>query len=569
MYVVDCLCVNVSRGLKPVARPFPGFSDLLLLFRKMSGTQECKLVAAIMGKIEHEAHEYERRIEDLHKRICQLQMDPGIEASTVLLSDIHLHRAIRDHFQLKDDEQVDFEMFNNLVRKIMSLSHAFTGMETIESVTLEQANLLLTHEWPSGGAKISRGPNQVEMIKDLLGKGKKQEEKVKWESPFGTHFPDPKKKKNYDFYHNANFKDDDANEDTPEPTQDTDGLMQAKRLELQELVLRLLKAGVISIPFLVWDPESVDKRERDAIRRLGTIFGAYQVQTWFWELVEMLRKFMMVGLLVFISPGEPAQLGVALLITLFFLFAHLILQPFCTPDLNQMQAVSQASLALTLFVGLMTIIDAYIKTEADLAASGPWGLEIKDPVQEMNRLIFSLFAVCVNFTTMALPPLLMMKNLRERMPNIRDVPRLIRKNVAETKETIRTQVHSVLLMLGIVHDAPAAGPDETSKDSSLVASGLSWEEIGKPEQGTEISNHALAAALKKRTTFTQAEWDKFKVANLFVDSFIKVGDRYTTRCVLLCFHVRVGHHVSPWDLPERLIRSIPYCQTGLTRCSAC
>ena len=67
MYVVDCLCVNVSRGLKPVARPFPGFSDLLLLFRKMSGTQECKLVAAIMGKIEHEAHEYERRIEDLHK----------------------------------------------------------------------------------------------------------------------------------------------------------------------------------------------------------------------------------------------------------------------------------------------------------------------------------------------------------------------------------------------------------------------------------------------------------------------------------------------------------------------
>jgi len=35
-------------------------------------------------------------------------MDPGIEASTVLLSDIHLHRAIRDHFQLKDDEQVDW-----------------------------------------------------------------------------------------------------------------------------------------------------------------------------------------------------------------------------------------------------------------------------------------------------------------------------------------------------------------------------------------------------------------------------------------------------------------------------
>ena len=155
------------------------------------------------------------------------------------------------------------------------------------------------------------------------------------------------------------------------------------------------------------------------------------------------------------------------------------------------------------------------------------------------------------------------------MPNIRDVPRLIREQIAATKETVRNQVHSVLLTLGLVHDAPAAGPEETNKDSGIVASGLSWEEIDKPDHGAEISNPALAAALEKQTTFTQAEWDKFEVEKLSVDSFIKVGDRYTTRCVLLCFHVRVGHHVSPWDLPERLIRSIPYCQTGLTRCSAC
>ena len=136
---------------------------------------------------------------------------------------------------------------------------------------------------------------------------------------------------------------------------------EAMRLEMEEKVLQLLRASIISIPLLNWDPESPDKRERDAIRRVGTIFGSYQVQTWFWELSEMLRKFMMVGLLVFISPGEPAQIGVALLITLFFLFAHLILQPFSTPDLNKMQAFAQASLAMMLFVGLMMIMDAYIK----------------------------------------------------------------------------------------------------------------------------------------------------------------------------------------------------------------
>ena len=57
--------------------------------------------------------------------------------------------------------------------------------------------------------------------------------------------------------------------------------LKSKKLALQELVLSLLKASVISIPLLVWDPQSRDKREQDAIRRLGTIFGAYQVKTWY------------------------------------------------------------------------------------------------------------------------------------------------------------------------------------------------------------------------------------------------------------------------------------------------
>ena len=52
---------------------------------------------------------------------------------------------------------------------------------------------------------------------------------------------------------------------------------------------------------------------------------------------------------------------------MFFRFARLILQPVYTPDLNHLpiHAVSQASLALTLFVGLMPIINAYIQTGAD------------------------------------------------------------------------------------------------------------------------------------------------------------------------------------------------------------
>jgi hypothetical protein len=452
---------------------------------------------------------------------------PRIE---ILSAEVLLHRALRDHFQLKDDEQVDIEMFSSLVRKIMSLSHAFTAMETIESVTLEQADLLLTHAWPAAefdSVSDAQDSDAKTLVKDLLGKGKTGEEKIKWQSPFGTNFPDPKNKRNWAFYHKTRHPTekldsvkqsaerewgvkDDEELAALEGIQDADVVMQTKRLELRGLVLRLLKAGVISIPVLFWNPESEDKRERDAYRRLSGIFAAYRVETWFWELTEMLRKFMMVGFLVLISPGEPAQLGVALLITLFFLFAHLILQPFCNRQLNQMQASSQISLALTLFVGLMTIIDVYMKKEVDLAASGPWGVARENSVHELNRKIFAMIAICVNVTTFLLPVLLMLNGLTEYFPKPSDVKR------------------KVLVMLGIVHDAPV--PDETSKDGGPSASGLSWEDIGsaQPEAGTELCNDALAAALVTQATFTRTEWDKFHVLKLSVDTYIKVGDRYSS-----------------------------------------
>ena len=62
----------------------------------------------------------------------------------------------------------------------------------------------------------------------------------------------------------------------------------------------------------------------------------------------------------------------------------------------------------------------------------------------------------------------------------------------------------------------------------MVASGLKWKEAGseKPSTGTEIKNEFLAAALLERVEFKKEEWDKFQVTNLFIDSYIKAGDRY-------------------------------------------
>jgi hypothetical protein len=59
-------------------------------------------------------------------------------------------------------------------------------------------------------------------------------------------------------------------------------IVSSTKKELATKVENLLDCGVLAIPFLSWDPESRDMRERVAIRRIGTIFVSYQVHTWYW-----------------------------------------------------------------------------------------------------------------------------------------------------------------------------------------------------------------------------------------------------------------------------------------------
>ena len=116
--------------------------------------------------------------------------------------DLDLHRAIRKHFSLKDTEEIDFEMFDHLVRKIIKLAHSFTGMENIQNISEEQADMLLEHEWPTGVVNLGANAKK-DMIKAMLGKAKKKEHDKIWVSPFGSHFPNPRKKSSYHFYHDS------------------------------------------------------------------------------------------------------------------------------------------------------------------------------------------------------------------------------------------------------------------------------------------------------------------------------------------------------------------------------
>jgi hypothetical protein len=264
--------------------------------------------------------------------------------------------------------------------------------------------------------------------------------------------------------------DDDDDKDASDMRKSTRRKLENK---MRKLVESLLAKNVLPDPFLVWDPDSSDERERIAIRRIGTVFAAYSVATWYWEMCEMLRKLLLVGLLLFVSPGEPAQIGCGLLITLFFLFAQLIFQPFATKPMNQLQTACQVSIAISLFVGMMSRVDQYIQQEAELAASGFWGADTEGGGgQNVNSVVFSYIASVINVTTLLLPGILVMKGTWRSLRSLSEMPGLLQRQIHEISQKVAAkakalfgigQTHGKAKAQNIVSDSEVEGPKKLKR----------------------------------------------------------------------------------------------------------
>ena len=139
------------------------FTNLLALFNKSIGTNEAKLLAQLIGRVESDEDELERRIEQIYARLCLFETDNthvGNETEKLL------YKCFCEHFQLEANQRLDEVMSITLMRRVVANSMAFTGMETIENVTKKQGSMLLSHEWPTAGKAIgSRAAMKKAMIK--------------------------------------------------------------------------------------------------------------------------------------------------------------------------------------------------------------------------------------------------------------------------------------------------------------------------------------------------------------------------------------------------------------------
>ena len=86
---------------------------------------------------------------------------------------------------------------------------------------------------------------------------------------------------------------------------------------------------------------------------MGSIFDAYCVQCWHWEVVELARKLVLTGVLAAVSPGSATQVTIGCLIAFGMLMLFLRLRPYAVASMNTVGALAQVNLFMILYVALL------------------------------------------------------------------------------------------------------------------------------------------------------------------------------------------------------------------------
>ena len=93
--------------------------------------------------------------------------------------------------------------------------------------------------------------------------------------------------------------------------------------------------------------------EDKLVGRMGLVLLAYRVELWWWHVVDILHKFVMIAILRFVFRGSPAQLVLGALITFAFFVLHVAVEPYVSAALNSVQTICLLCQFLILFVGII------------------------------------------------------------------------------------------------------------------------------------------------------------------------------------------------------------------------
>ena len=76
-------------------------------------------------------------------------------------------------------------------------------------------------------------------------------------------------------------------------------------------------------------------------------------QTFWWEIAEMLRKFLLVGLFVTIQPGSITQIALATIVCAIFMLVQLQSKPYKNASDDYLASSASFALLMTFFVSVI------------------------------------------------------------------------------------------------------------------------------------------------------------------------------------------------------------------------
>jgi len=107
--------------------------------------------------------------------------------------------------------------------------------------------------------------------------------------------------------------------------------------------------GKLTVHDKGWDEETAE--ERQAVAHIGPCFVQYKVQFWYWELVEMSRKLLLVAIIPMLINSAQAQITVAMFTSLLAFSACIWGFPYRSSYPNLLQSYVQFTLFCTLYYG--------------------------------------------------------------------------------------------------------------------------------------------------------------------------------------------------------------------------
>lgn len=286
---------------------------------------------------------FERVRDDRGQVSCQMLLN-YFQNSGVFHENRDVFESMFQHYCAADSATISFEQLEALFSDIKAKGRVMDEFVTCATISNTDLDRLVHFRWTD---MLDAEENHETMVTKAL---RKQVEKAKRASVQGlldgtAEHRKKQRRASLILQHRDSQEDAEAIPSSASRSE--------KLASLLEIGDEMIERSAISLPMLSWDADSADPHERQAVDQFGFLFKSNRVQVWYFEILELLRKFLLTGVLVFVYPDTPEQIACGFVVTAFFFILYGKMNPFRQHGVNQMQNISMLTQAVTLFYGLM------------------------------------------------------------------------------------------------------------------------------------------------------------------------------------------------------------------------